>query len=279
MPEIVEQLTLPLFETAATAPGTGTPSEQLPFNEIIQAENIRGISVVLSRTLRRSWHVRRAPFTRRLTLTVPASFARLPAETKRSLIRWADLAFKSRRNHDARHERRRIERAIIAQTSGAGAAPLNPSRIDPRRFNKNTRGTFHDLREIFDRVNHASFGGAVVSCVRWGGYATTTSYQSTKKDLSDAPFSLITIAGVYDHPAVPRFAIEAVMRHEMLHVVMPPSVKNGRRSVHPRAFTAAEQAFPGFQEWHSWEKTWLHRLAREMRRKRRAHHPARALGD
>jgi hypothetical protein len=275
MSERVEQLTLPLFDihpVSALSIGSqqatsGSASAPPSFADVIAAEGHRNLSVVLCRRLKRSWRVVRAPFTRQLTLSVPSRYEKAPAEIKHALLHWATLALVSRRSRENRRARRDLEKIILSYASAEHPAPVNGRRLAPASFDDSTRGAAYDLAEIFASVNQRCFGGGVASKVRWGTFATTTSYQSTKKDLSDAPFSLITIAGVYNHPGVPRYAVEAVMHHEMLHVVMPPTIRNGRRQVHPAAFREAERRFPEYRQWHSWEHAWLHRLAREMRKR------------
>ena len=90
-----------------------------------------------------------------------------------------------------------------------------------------------------------------------------------KKTKSGEPCSVITIAGIYDHPEVPLFAIEGILYHEMLHEAIPPYSRNGRRVIHGPEFNNAERAFPGFVRWREWEKTELHRLVRKFRQKSR----------
>jgi hypothetical protein len=67
--------------------------------------------------------------------------------------------------------------------------------------------------------------------------------------------NLITIAGVYDLPTVPRFAIEAILHHEMLHIAIPPVRGTGRSVIHGSAFKTAEKKFEHYLKWRAWEKT------------------------
>lgn len=81
---------------------------------------------------------------------------------------------------------------------------------------------------------------------------------------------LITIGQVYDHPSVPRFALEGVIHHEILHIVHPPR-KAGllKRHVHHKEFRDAETAFPEYRKWREWELKEMPRLLRTLRRKAR----------
>lgn len=255
MAETAEQLTLPLFEP-------------LSFNDLIRTESIKDITVILNPRLRSNWYVRRIPWTRILHLYVPRRYDSASVAVKHAIIEWARIAVRSRLTPTVRAQKRLLEKTIFSLMETSGITPSKNRTTDPQKFDRATRGAVYDLREVFDTVNRNCFKGSAASKVRWGGYATTTSYQSNKKDRDGVPFSLITIAGVYDHHDVPRFAIESVMHHEILHIIIPPVKTNGRRSVHSRLFSATERQFAHYKQWYLWERENLHRLARSMRRKR-----------
>ena len=64
----------------------------------------------------------------------------------------------------------------------------------------------------------------------------------------DPSHNAIVISRVFDHPAVPRVALEYVMFHEMLHLRYPVDHAGARRRVHTREFRAAEKVFPRLAE-------------------------------
>jgi predicted metal-dependent hydrolase len=47
---------------------------------------------------------------------------------------------------------------------------------------------------------------------------------------------------------VPRFVLEYVLYHEMLHLLFPVRMKGSRRCVHSAEFQAEERRFPMWQE-------------------------------
>jgi hypothetical protein len=130
-----------------------------------------------------------------------------------------------------------------------------------------TAGSTWDLKEVFETLNRTYFENALLSLLRWGATASKTSYQTTRKDSEDRPWHCITIAGVYNHPEVPRFAIESIMYHEMLHIHIPPRKVQGRNVFHGPDFREKEQAFPHYPRWVKWEHDHFHRLYSLMRRK------------
>jgi len=49
------------------------------------------------------------------------------------------------------------------------------------------------------------------------------------------------VSKVFDRPSSPRYAIEYLLYHEMLHLKHPVSVRGTRRCVHSAAFKADEK--------------------------------------
>jgi predicted metal-dependent hydrolase len=52
------------------------------------------------------------------------------------------------------------------------------------------------------------------------------------------------VSRLFDHPAVPRYAVEYIVYHEMLHLRHPVKLKGSRRCVHSAEFRAEEKLFP-----------------------------------
>lgn len=124
----------------------------------------------------------------------------------------------------------------------------------PRKIKIITRGKYHDLKDIYDSVNREYFGGRITAPITWGtkspkrGAANRTlgsySYQS----------NLIRINPVLDSNAVPRYYMEFLVYHEMLHAEIGARKKNGRRIVHSGEFRKREREFRGYERAVEWEK-------------------------
>jgi hypothetical protein len=71
---------------------------------------------------------------------------------------------------------------------------------------------------------------------------------------------LIRIHCSLDRSFVPRFFVEAVVFHEMLHQVHEIPVVNGRHHFHTPAFRAHERTFEWAEAAERWEKENLNRL-------------------
>ena len=101
-------------------------------------------------------------------------------------------------------------------------------------------GEIYDLEEVFEAVNRRFFFGLL------GRPTLTWSAYVAKRMLGhyDAAHNTIVVSRVFDRPGTPRYAIEYLLYHEMLHLKHPVRVRAGRRCVHSREFQAEERLFP-----------------------------------
>jgi len=105
-------------------------------------------------------------------------------------------------------------------------------------------GRFYHLEEVFDSLNTRFFGGML------GRPELTWSESVAKRALGhyDAAHNTIVVSRVFDRPSSPRYAIEYLLYHEMLHLKHPVKMRGLRRSVHPPEFKAEEKLFPQLAE-------------------------------
>ncbi len=83
---------------------------------------------------------------------------------------------------------------------------------------------------------------------------------------------LHTARAIRIHPAldredVPEFYVASVVFHEMLHQVVPPAERGGRRSIHGREFRRRERAYVDHARAAAWERENVHRLLASPRRR------------
>ena len=102
------------------------------------------------------------------------------------------------------------------------------------------QGHLWDLDEVFEAVNKRLFHGLL------GRPTLTWSAHVAKRMLGhyDAAHNTIVVSRVFDRPGTPRYAIEYLLYHEMLHLKHPVRVRAGRRCVHSKEFQAEERLFP-----------------------------------
>src|ERR1700689_2267452 len=101
-------------------------------------------------------------------------------------------------------------------------------------------GRFYNLDEVFETLNLRFFGGLL------GRPQLTWSEHHPKRSLGhyDAAHNTIVVSRVFDRPSSPRYAIEYLLYHEMLHLKHPVRMRGLRRCVHSAAFKAEEKLFP-----------------------------------
>jgi hypothetical protein len=106
------------------------------------------------------------------------------------------------------------------------------------------QGKHYDLDRLFDELNLRFFHGLMARPrMTWSGKHSLRSLGHY-----DPAHNTIVISSVFDHPGVPRYAVEYIVYHEMLHLRHPVKLRGSRRSVHPPAFQAEERLFPELAE-------------------------------
>jgi predicted metal-dependent hydrolase len=102
------------------------------------------------------------------------------------------------------------------------------------------KGDNYDLDEVFEALNTRFFHGLL------GRPQLTWSEHTARRLLGhyDPAHNTIMVSRVFDRKNTPRYAIEYLMYHEMLHLKHPVTSKNGRRCIHPPEFQAEENLFP-----------------------------------
>lgn len=130
-----------------------------------------------------------------------------------------------------------------------------------------TEGKVHDLLTLFRRVNERYFGGTHDALVTWGreGHAKNKGAaprRSIKLGSYSAVERLIRLHPVLDKPWVPRYFVEFILFHEMLHHVIPASRAGGRAVLHPPEFRRREKDFHYYERAVRWEQEHIGRLLR-----------------
>jgi hypothetical protein len=139
--------------------------------------------------------------------------------------------------HNLRYKRFSSSAAVTRQTE-----LIRGTRGSKRFFGP--EGRFFNLDEVFDSLNVRFFGGML------GRPELTWSEGVAKRSLGhyDAAHNTIVVSRVFDRPSSPRYAVEYLLYHEMLHLKHPVKMRGLRRCVHSREFKADEKLFPQLKE-------------------------------
>ena len=103
-----------------------------------------------------------------------------------------------------------------------------------------TQGSTYDLEAVFEDLNRRFFNGLIARP------QLTWSNNHSRRLLGhyDPAHNAIVISKIFDDPRIPRYAIEYLLYHEMLHLKHPVKLRGSRRCVHGREFQAEEKLFP-----------------------------------
>jgi len=105
-------------------------------------------------------------------------------------------------------------------------------------------GNVYHLDEIFEELNTKFFFGLMAR-------PNMTWSQNHARNLLghyDPAHNTIVVSRVFDHVRVPRYVVEYIVYHEMLHLKHPVKLKGSRRCVHPKQFQEEEKLFPHLEE-------------------------------
>ncbi|HEY6272334.1 MAG TPA: M48 family peptidase [Terriglobales bacterium] len=117
-------------------------------------------------------------------------------------------------------------------------------RLRGRKHGAGAEGEQYHLEEIFDDLNHRFFQGLIARPkMSW-------SKVRSRQRLGhyDPAHNTIVVSRIFDRPGVPRYAIEYLVFHELLHLRHPVGLSGSRRCVHSRAFREEEKLFPHLAE-------------------------------
>jgi hypothetical protein len=132
----------------------------------------------------------------------------------------------------------RYRRHISGKTLSAKAHLVR--QVRGRKVIETAAGRTYNLEAIFDDLNQRFFHGLL------GRPQMTWSREKARNALGhyDPAHNAIVVSRVFDHPRVPRYAVEYIVYHEMLHLKHPVRLRGSRRCVHPPQFQAEEKLFP-----------------------------------
>ena len=101
-------------------------------------------------------------------------------------------------------------------------------------------GNVYHLDDIFEELNTKFFYGLLAR-------PNLTWSQNNARNLLghyDPAHNAIVVSRVFDDMRVPRYVVEYIVYHEMLHLKHPVRLKGSRRCVHSKQFQEEEKLFP-----------------------------------
>jgi hypothetical protein len=125
----------------------------------------------------------------------------------------------------------------------------------PRTITLRPNGRIYNLTDIFSTLNSKYFNTSVSALITWGKRSprygvkirTLGSYQKKTR--------IIRINPILDRKKFPRYVVEFIVYHEMLHAVIDPVMKNGRRVIHSKEFRIRERDYSNYHKAIQWGKS------------------------
>ena len=141
------------------------------------------------------------------------------------------------RAHSTRYRRYVSSREIAAKVHVV-------RQMRGRKRIESAHGRVYDLEAIFETLNRSYFHGLLARP------NMTWSRDQARNSLGhyDPAHNAIVVSRVFDSPQVPRYAVEYIVYHEMLHLKHPVKLRGSRRCVHPAEFAAEEMLFSQLEE-------------------------------
>ena len=185
----------------------------------------------LTHTIRRGksgWVVRVSDHCRRAPQTVlEAIFTILACKSLRRRV-----SKRARQIYDEWRRGTAVSDAVNARRTARGS----------KRFAVH-EGRCHPLTEIFHDVNRRYFNDQIeIRKIGWGirrSWGRLGHY--------DPAHQTITISPVLDSPDVPRFVVDFIVYHEMLHTVFEGAEDYGFHRHHPPVFRRTERSHPDYE--------------------------------
>ena len=141
------------------------------------------------------------------------------------------------------------------------AAIRRAVRRQPAPPTVETFGEVFNLQEVFDDLNRRYFAGGIDARITWGTRANKRRRRtSIKMGSYSVEDRLIRIHPALDRRFVPRYFLEWIVYHEMLHQVHDIPVVDGRRQFHTPEFLDQERMFEHYERARLWERQNLDRI-------------------
>jgi predicted metal-dependent hydrolase len=256
-------LQLELFGSQPASPGTQTalvPVPSAPRFDLQRRLNrltggrLRSLELTDNRKIILSVRSGRVGNRAPLELRIHRSFTQAPEDVLQAVATFVE----SKRGSD----RAREALAVIREHFSAHRVNARS-----RRYRLQPEGTALDLREVRDDLNERYFEGRLTAEITWGPASGTHRCRGRKtSSLQLGSYSyedrLIRIHRVLDDPGVPRFVVEAVVYHELLHADMPPEVRGGKRYFHTPEFRRRERLYRNLGRAERWLGEHLSELLR-----------------
>ncbi len=142
-------------------------------------------------------------------------------------------------------------------------------RARGRKIITTAKGEVYDLDEIFNHLNQMYFDNKIAKPT------LTWSARKTYRILGhhDSTHETIAVSCSLDNKKTPKYVVEFVVFHEMLHIFHPTTYRNGRGYNHTPQFRRDEKQFLHFDKAENWIGRNVKNLKRKTKSKKQKGEP------
>lgn len=169
---------------------------------------------------------------RSCTVRLHKMFLSAPDAVLAALARWL------RTNEKSDHE---MVQQYIRQHHGVLGAKRRQKKLSPV-------GEIYDLDAVAERMNNDFLDHRSQALITWGKEISKKRAHRMLLGSFEPASGIITISQRLDSCEIPRYVVEYIVFHEMLHEVLGVNKRtDGKRDVHGRTFKLMEQTYPLYQ--------------------------------
>jgi predicted metal-dependent hydrolase len=125
---------------------------------------------------------------------------------------------------------------------------------NPRAVYSKPHGQYYNLHDMFEVLNRAYFSNSVSSAITWGNKSPRRAVKKRRLGSYQRDKDIIRINPVLDSKIVPRYFVEFIVYHEMLHAALFVESGNARQRVHSLEFKRRERLFKNYALALQWEE-------------------------
>ena len=124
----------------------------------------------------------------------------------------------------------------------------------PRKFSIQTEGRHYNLLDIYHSINMTYFDDKVSASITWGSKGPRRAARRRTLGSYTTQNHMIRINPILDSGNVPRYFLEYIVYHEMLHADIGIEKESGRRIIHSNKFNRREKLFDHYERAVNWER-------------------------
>lgn len=150
---------------------------------------------------------------------------------------------------------KRIKRDLVQEFIDANEHQVAQRARETRAPVIRTSGRHHNLLELRDYLNRTYLNNRSKAPVTWGRKVTRKKVRSVRLGCYDPLRQTITISRRLDRADIPKYMVEYVLFHEMLHEVLGIGERaDGRRDIHGKTFKLMEKTYPNYEKARTFER-------------------------